>query len=453
MKRVVIIGGGEIGTFIAERLGAEQFDVTVVDNNPLVLAALQNRIDVACVLANATSMQELRDAEIADADILIATTQKDETNLIACLLAGELGIPHKIAVTRYLGFRGQQQALDSMRFGINLLVNSSEAVQNEILNVIETRGASEVATFADGRITLIGYHVEASSHLVGMTVGQVAGRGDAALFHVATLVRDQRPTRPDEDTLLQKDDYLYLIVTQEHLPDLNEALHAETIKSRTAVIFGDNFLSQMLAGALLNRHFNVTMLVSTQEKATFLKEHFRERRHFHVEVGSGMELRLLRRVKVPTTSVFIASSRYDTRNITACMAAKYLGVNKTVAMVRRPDMVELCRPAGVDVHIAPRLAAAKLIQKAVHEDRLVDYKAMAQTNLEAIELEARGDCRALLKPLCELKLPEGTVVGALVSAAGPMLPDPDYALKEGDRVILLTLPQHLMEVEALFAAA
>ena len=452
MKKVAIVGAGEIGAFIAERLAAEQFEVTVIDHNPMVLANLRNTVDVAGFLGNATSLRDLTAAEIRDADLLIATTNQDETNLVACLLAKELKIPYNIAVTRYLGFRGQRSPFNSQQFGIDVMINSSEAVRNEVMEVIESRGASEVGSFADGQIILIGYQVESRSDFCGKTVADVSKNDAEPLFHLATIVRHHTALPPAPKTLIQEGDYLYLTTIQRHLPDVNALLNVEALKSRTAVICGGNFLSEMLAGALLNRHFSVTMLVENGDKALMLKEHFRARRHFHVEVGSGLDMRLQRRVKVPATAVFVASTRDDATNITACMVAKHLGVSKTVAMIKRNDMLSMCRHAGVDIHIAPRLATAKLIQKVVHENRVLDYKAVAQTNLEVVELETAEHSRVLKGRLKDLRLPEGAVVGGVFSAGVPALPNPEHTFKAGDRVVILTPPEHILEVETLFAS-
>ena len=450
MKKIVIVGAGEIGMFLAERLSAEQIGVTVIDRDPDVLAKLQNTMDVAGVQGNATSLRDLLEAGVPGADLFIATTRQDETNLIACLLARELKVPHTIAVTRYLGLRGEVQNLNRQALNIDLLVNSSEAVKNEVMDIVETTGASEVARFAGGRIILIGYQVPDAGGVAGRTVGQLCANGAEPRFSVAAIVRSNALVEHDEGSELEPGDYLYLITTSEHLPEVNGVLAVETIKMRNAVIFGDNFLSQILAGALLNRHFHVTMLAATDAKAQFLRNVFHTRRHFQVETGTGTEVKLLRRVKVPSTSVFIASNTDDAANLTACMIAKSLGVGKTIATIRRTDILPLCRRAGVDVNIAPRLATAKVIQRVVHENRVVDYRAVSQTNLEVIEVVAKAGSKAVKGPVRSLKLPESAIIGAIASGETAALPTPDARIQPDDKVILLTLPEHLLEVEEFF---
>ena len=450
MKKIAIVGAGEIGTFLAQRLTAENNDVTVIDKDPQVLSILRDSLDVAGHLGNATRFSDLQAAGIEDAELFIATTRQDETNLISCLLAGELKIPRKIAVTRYLGLREQKHSLESRRLGIDLLVNSSEAVLNEVMNLVETTGAAEVARFADGRVIFIGFLVDEHSALQYLTVGEFCGTGDVHRFSVATILRDNQLLEPSPDLVFKEGDYLYLLTTQEYLQDINDVLNVETIKSRTAVIMGDNFLSELLAGALLNRHFNVTMIASTEERAILLRTHFKNRRHFLVEIGDGLEVRLMRRVKVPTTSVFIAARKDDSTNLTACMVAKSLGVGKTIATIKRQELFPLCRKAGLDAYIAPALATAKVIQRMVHGDHVLDYRAISQTNLEVIELEAQPKCKAVKSAIGDLKLPPGVVVGAICSAERSTLPTPQDRIQPGDKVVLLTMPEYLVDVEEFF---
>ena len=451
MKKVMIVGGGEIGSFIAERFAAEHMAVTVMDENPDALSALRTTLDVAAVQGNGANLSDLIQAGAEEADLFIAATNWDETNLIICLLAQELEIPNKIAVTRMISAHPGGDRFDYARLGIDLIVNINEALRDEMLGVVESPGVSEIASFADGQITLIGHQVDRKSNFLGKTVDAVTGGEGESYFYIAALVRGRALAEVKPDLVLEEEDYLYLITTAEFLPIVKTLLQVETLRSRTAVIYGDNRLAQLLATGLLNRHFRVTMLSETEEKARQLRETFRMRRGLLVETGEGTEIRLLRRVKVGATSAFLATTPDDETNLTACMAAKYLGAGKTIANIRRNDILPLSHSVGVDVAVAPRLAAAAVIQKAVHEDRLLDYRAVSQTNLEVVEVEAGKRCKLVRQPLQQLKLPHGVIIGGIVSNGDSSLPGPGAQIRPGDKVIVLTLPELLLEVEDMFA--
>jgi trk system potassium uptake protein TrkA len=451
MKKVLIVGAGEIGAFIAERFSAEHMAVTVMDENPDALSALRTTLDVAAVRGNGANLSDLIQAGAEDADLFIAATNRDETNLIVCLLAHELEIPNKIAVTRMISAQAGRNRFDYTRLGIDLIVNVNEALRDEMLDVVESPGVSELAVFADGRITLIGHQIDKKSNFLGKTIGAVTGGEGESFFYIAAVVRERELAEVKLELELEENDYLYLITTAEFLPIVKTLLQVETIRSRTAVIYGDNRLAQLLATALLNRHFRVTMLAESEERARLLRENFRMRRHLLVETGEGTEIRLLRRVKVGSTSAFLATTPDDATNLTACAAAKYLGAGKTIANIRRNDILPLAHAVGVDVAVAPPLAAAKVIQKSVHEDRLLDYRAVGQTNLEVVEVEAGGNSKIVRQRLRQLKLPEGVIIGGVVSNGDASLPSPDMQIHVGDKVIVLTLPELLLEVEDMFA--
>lgn len=453
MRKVMIAGAGELGAFIAERLTAEQMDVTVMDQNPDYLAALNQTLDVATVPGNAANLSDLTAAGAGQMDLFIAATNQDETNLIICLLANELRIPNKIAVTRQLTAQQRRRRFDYHKYGVDLIVNINEAVRDEVLDVIETQGVSELATFSEGRIILIGHQIDSKSKFLGKTVAEVTGSEAESFFHIAAVVRRQALLRPKPELRLEAEDYLYLITTQELLPILKTLLNVESIRSRTAVIFGEDHLAQRLAASLSDRHFQVTLLVSSEERAHTLRDAFHRRRHFRVETGEGTEVKLLRRVKVPSTNLFLSVKRDDATNLAACLVAKHLGAAKTIATIKRNDILPLCHQAGVDVTVAPRLAAAKVIQAAVHEDRLLNYRAVSQTNLEVVELEAAAGSRVVRAPLRQLRLPKGVIVGGVVSDGNPNLVTPDSQIRAGDKVIVLTLPEQLVDVEGWFGGA
>lgn len=449
MKKIVIAGAGDIGSFIAERLTAEKFQVTVMDQNPDVLTQLQNTMDVGVVLGNATNRNDLINSDIGEADLFIATTRQDETNLVACLLAHDIHVPQTVAITRYLGSRHKGH-LNNQPLGIDLVINSSEVVKNEIMEVVETTGVGEVARFGEGNIVLVGYQMGGDCHIAGKTVGGFMENGKTPRFFVASLVRKNKLVPVTPETIMENGDYLYLITTNDCLPELNAALRVETIKTRTAVIVGDNFLSQLVADALINRRFQVTLIAQSKEKVRFFENIFRERPDFKVIKGEGTDVRLLREHMQPAPSVFIASQSNDSANMASCMVGKYLGAGKTIGTIRSHDLMPLSNKAGVDVNIAPHMATAKKVQMIVHGDRMVSYRAVTHSDFEVIEVEAMEGCPGTKSPLSRLKLPEGVTIGGILSAGESFLPHPEYTIKKGDKVILLTSPEHLLEVESLF---
>ncbi|MDH4224404.1 MAG: Trk system potassium transporter TrkA [Deltaproteobacteria bacterium] len=450
MKKIMIIGGGEIGSFLAERLIAENMEVTVMDEDPDTVQNLSNRIDAACLVGNGANIRDLIRAGAGAMDLFISATNLDDANLIACLLARELGVPNKIAVTRQMDATHLNRKFQTAKLGIDLMINVSEAVRDELMLVVEESGVSEIASFSEGRFVLIGHQIDEKSFFAGRTVEEVTGAENRRFFQVAAVVRQEKLVISSPGLMLELGDYIYFTVTQEHFSNLQTVLHVEGFKERKAVIVGDGHLPYLLASSLLARHFQVTVLTGDEKSAEELRRQFVHRPKFRAEVGDGTEIRILKRIKVPSVSHFFAITPDDSTNLTACMVAKYLGVGKTLALIKRNDILTLSQKAGVDVSIAPRLAAAKLVQKAVHMEKLLDYRPVTQLDLEVVELEAREGSKVTKGTIGHLKLPEGTIIGGIVSKGVADLPHPKRKIQAGDQVIVLTEADKLMNLEGFF---
>ncbi|MDH4121970.1 MAG: Trk system potassium transporter TrkA [Deltaproteobacteria bacterium] len=445
--RVMIVGGGEIGGFLAERFVAEGMDVTVLDQDPVVVANLAQRVDAACVQGNGASVRDLTKARVKSMDLFISATQLDDANLISCLLAHQMGVPQKIAVTRKMDSKTIRYRFDHRKIGIDTVINLSEAVTSEMMEALDTSGVSEVASFAGGKIKLIGQELDSTSDLVGRAAERLSGGDDD--YFLAAVIREQIPL-PPENLILAPGDYLYLLAVKEKIPAVYKLLNVEEIKHRTAVICGNGQLTEQLVTALLDRYFQVTVVVDTPHQMESLRHQFHNRPHLKVKHGPMLDLKTLRHAGVPNTSLFISVSEEDTVNMTACMGAKHMGAGKTMAAIKRNDFLAVWQDMGLDVAVAPRLAAAKLVQKAVHGESLVNYRAMAQANLEVVELELKEGAKAVGKSLEKLRLPEGVVIGGVVSDGKVSFPGAGSVLQSGDRVIVMTPPEYLLDMEKLF---
>ena len=481
-RRVAIIGGGEIGGFIAERLSEEQFDVLVLDRDPRVLAGLSDRLDVASELGNATSLADLRAARVHEVEVLIAATHRDETNLVCCLLAEQLGVPHKIAITRRMRQGDEVHRYLADQVQIDLLLNVNEVVRDEILDVIEAQGASEVGRFADGQVVLMGVAVRRGSALIGTTAAALTRSEDLLLgegasmrlsngvgtsgaeeqtgttvdgaeradaLRVAALVREGALFAANGETKLQEGDYFYAFSTPAALETLREVNEAGPF-SRRAVVCGGGFLVRLVVNELLARWYRVTWIVDDPASLPRALGAVESLPGLTWHVGEPTRVALQRQL-VRGADVFISACARDETNLMACMLARALGVEQTVALIQRGELAALALEIGIRAHVSPRLATAKSLQRAIHGSRLRDYKAMVHSHLDAIELEVKERSRAVGKTLVQLKAPPKTVFGAVVSDRTVHLPGEHLRLRCGDRLVALTDPAHLLELQGLFA--
>ncbi len=451
MKKVAIIGAGELGFFLAERLSAEQFNVVVVDKDRERLYNLQNALDVAVSPGDGANRKDLEKANIQGFDFLIAATGQDETNLITCLLGRELHVKKRIAVTHFLGSKNNPLPLNTELLGVDLVVNSSEAVKEEILDLMDTYGANELARFASGKLILLGRRLEEKNPWLGWPLGELLEEEEPQGFLMANVIRKHEVMGRDAGIMLEEGDYLYCFTTRERIPELLSLLQIKSVgQVRRALVYGDTPLARTLVEGFLGQGFSVTLLSSNSEQVIFFERMFQINEHFHAVEGNGMDAKLLKELLKDSDTFFIAVEPEDARNMTACMLAKGFGAVRAFAAIHRPELSAIALKVGVDANIAPRLASAKIIQKLIHGDKVLDYRAVFQANLEVIELQVHSKSRVLRHRIQKLRLPRGTMIGGLIRNDKALLATPDLQLQVGDEVLALTPPESLTELEAWF---
>ncbi len=444
MKHMVIVGGGTIGAFLAKRIAAEEVRVTMIDQDPLVLRSLQQQLDIAAYTCNATNFADLEKAGISEADLFVATTRRDETNLIACLLADTLNIQRKIAVTRYLGAKGHTW-VGLKQTGT--IVNISEAVCGQLMETLHLVGVHEQISFAGGELVLIGMQLHSKSKWVGQPVeALMRSNPDMRVTHV---VRGDYSLVCTEKTLLQANDHLYLVVLKCGLERAHQVLGVRKLDSQRALIVGGNFLAEMIAETLSKHHFQVT-LMATGERLSRLEQNLKIHKNVQVVTGDGSLLEDLQKHQAGKSGLFIAVTSEDTSNLTACMLAKSLGVRKTIASIKQPELEALAFKGGIDDSISPHLSTARAIQHQLHQEEILDYHAITQTNLEVVELRAHANCRITRAPLGKLHLPKGSVLAALINGNKAMLPPPTYTVQANEKALMLIRSEALSETESWF---
>ncbi len=443
MQHVVIVGGGTIGSFLAKRISLENVRVTMIDQNPLVLKSLQHQLDIAVYACSATNYKAVQQAGINNADLFVATTRHDETNLIACLLADTLNIKNKIAVTRYLGARGHTWV------GLKQsgkIVNTSEAVCQHLMETISLTGIHEQTSFADGELMLIATRLGHHSPLIGKQASELMKiNPNMSITH---LVRNHHAITCKEDSVIKKNDHLYLVVLRKGLQQAHEVLGVKNINSRQAVIFGGNFLSEMVAETLSLHGFEVNLMVPGRHLVR-VKDDLKNRKRVRVTTGE-VTLDSFKEHRVGKNRLFLAVSGDDTVNLLACMLAKSMGASKTVAAIKSLELEDPALKSGTDACIFPHLSTARAIHSQLHKDDILDYHAITQTNLSVVKLKARPHSRVTQVPLKHIQLPEGTVVGAIINKGKATLPSPSHIIKSTEEVLLLAHSENMPETEALF---
>ncbi len=449
--KLIIIGAGETGFYIASEFSEGNFEVTLIDQKPYRLRYIRRSLNVAGILGNGTSPSILEKAGIDRADLIIACTDHDETNLICCLLASYYEVKYKIAVTRTSSFLRKKIVSKFLQSGVSQIINSSLVTAQEIIETASLASATEVFAFGEKNVLLAGYKVKRDSPWNGIALKNIRRHSGQNQFLIASIVREGGSFIPDGNSRIREGDYVYILTPRKIADALNDILNEKIYLNRRTIVAGETQVADRVATGLLKSHYSVTMICRNELTLAKMKRRFSSKRMFNGVLGDSEVVKLQLQLDVPMASLFIAASDDDHRNIASSVVAHYLGAKKTICMINRQDLIGPAERAGIDVVISPRLSTARLVKKVIRGgEHALNYTTISETNMEVMELVAGEGSPILGQPLMEVGLPSSTLIGALLKENGKVIiPRGDTVLEPGDKVITVTVPESVPKLKEL----
>ena len=443
---VVVVGAGEVGFHIADILSREEHRVSVIESDPEQARRLQDSLDVQVLVGDATRASVLTQAGAPKADLLVAVTNDDRANMLACTLGKRLGARRVILRLREMEVLSGFRYFYKQALGFDMVLSTDELAVEEILGTVRQQRALEVESFADGRVQLRRLRIREPGELTADTLAGL--KLPDGLLVVAVARKDQFFV-PAGDDKLEVDDQVYLIGCGPDLDQFELLAGAPRSGRRNVVILGGGGVGAQIARRLDHAPgIAVRVIERSVERAREITAGLS--RAVMVLVGDATDLDLLMEERIGEANVFVATTSDDERNIVACQLARSLGVERTVAMVNKASYRQIYDLLGVDRAIAPRILCANHILRFVRSRSVSSIAVIADGRAEVLELEAYfRDGRAERK-VRNLGLPRGTVVGAVVHGSEVVIPRGETVVREGDQVILFTLPENVAAVEQVF---
>lgn len=438
--RIIIVGNGKVGYAIASQLAGEHHDIVMVDNNPTALHRAENALDVMCIEGNGSSISILKEAGAQTADLVIAVTNMDETNLLCCFIAKKLGTGHTIARVRSTEYRRDADML-KQEIGLDMVINPDLAAAQEIARIVSTPSAFSVEPFARGRIDMIGFDVTAQTSVAGQPLSEFNTHSSAkVLFCVA--VHEGEMVIPNGAFVPQIGDKLYMIGAKGQLQDMLHKLGHSQQKVRTVSILGGSRTAMYLVWELKKRGIKSQIVEMKHEKCILLSYELPDTL---IIEGDGTDNDLLREEGVFAADAFVSLTDRDEENLLMALSAQRAGVRKVLAKMTRPNYMDLVQDTHLGSIISPKDLVANQITRYVRalansEGSAVEslYKMMGG-QVEALEFTAGPECRELLdKPMKDLPLKNGVLVGAIARDKEIVIPDGNTCIHEGDHVVVVT---------------
>jgi len=445
IMRVIIIGAGEVGYHIAKKLSDERKDVVLIDTDPAKIRRIAEHLDVQALLGSGTSPQTLRTAGIQEAKLLVAATDSDEVNLIACLLARSLNrYTVKIARVRNQEYLQEQSLFSQDVLGVDLIINTQNMMVKTILDLIEIPGASEVIDFVDGAVKLVSVLISHDSPLAGKTLSKLGTHSRNLL--IGAIVRGHRIIIPSGKDTIHPLDLIYLVVKKSDVRTTLAQLNMPTHPVKNIIIVGAGGTGMAVAQALDRRSLNVRLIDQDGEKcksAAALLD------HVITIKGDGTDRDLLQEENAGDMDLIIAVTGDEECNVLISLLGKELGTRRTITRVSKLSYMHIVSAIGLDTVINPRMSAARAILQHLRQGRILSVAPLREEQAEAIEAEALETSDIINTPLSELNFPSGAILGAIVRGDDIIIPRGNTIVLPHDHLIIFAMQQVVSQVESL----
>lgn len=413
--KIIILGAGRVGTSLAENLVSERNDITVVDNDPAVLAALQDKLDLRTVVGNGTHVPVLREAGADDADMLISAAARDETNLVTCMIAAKVfNIPTRIARIRAPEFLENPEITGPNGFCVDHLICPEQTVTDTILKLVEFPEALQVREFAQGRVSLVAVRAYAGGPMLEHPIRDLRQLHPNVDLRVVALFREGRAIQPTGETQIRANDEVFLLAASENIRTALSDLRAKEKPVKRIMIAGGGNIGLRLARAL-GKGYEVKLVEPNRARCDYLASQVG--RSSLVLHGDATDEDLMEEENVSEMDLFIAVTSDDEDNIMSSMLAKRMGARRVIALINRRDYADLMQGSRIDIAIVPSQTTIGELLTHVRGGDFVAVQSLRRGAAEALEAVAHGDSRSskvVGKRIEQIDLPRGTMIGAIV---------------------------------------
>lgn len=447
--RVLVVGAGEVGFHLAQRLSEEHQDVVIIEGDPERAETASQQLDVQTIVGNGASLSVLEQASVRDAQMVLAVTSADEVNLIACLAAKKMGVPYTVARISNPDYYETNSVLSSEQVGIDLMVNPERECAREAFQLLQNAAFTEVADFADGRVQLVGLKVRDGAPVAGKSIRELRSHFLPGGYHYVTaaIVREQGTIIPKAETTIEAGDRIYLLAPSseiDHVPPLAGYDHFEL---RRVMIAGGSLEGQYIAELLEKNGIECTILDRDRRRCLELAEALPRSLVLHAD---ATDLELLQMEGVSGSDGFVSSTGSDETNLLSSLLAKEAGARKVLSLVHKFQYLKLVPAVGVDASLSPRMSTVNAILRRVRRGRVMTVASLSGIDAEAIEFVVSQRSRIAGQTLRDVDFPKNGVVGTILRGDDIILPRGEDVLHPGDDVIVFAMPDAIPAVEALF---
>ncbi len=447
--KIIIIGAGEVGYHIAGRLALENKDVLVIDSDPEAILRVAENIDVQTIAGSGSSPEVLKEAGINSADILLAVTDSDEANLVACLMADMLSpSTKKLARIRGADFDQYHETFRKHPPHIETVINPEIEVVKTIERLMHVPGAADVGEFADGRIKFVGVYLEPDARLAGACLSELPDFIDDRSLLIAALVREDEVIIPRGDDRLQAGDLVYFISEEKDLLETLSIFNKYAQPVKRVLIIGGGRIGFRLATSLESQPIYCKIIEKDGERCAVLAEKLNKAVVLH---GDGSDQGLLSEENVADVDVVVTLTDDEEANILSSLLARRMGAAKTITRISKFSYFPLVAAIGIEQVVSPRLSAINTILQHIRRGKVLAAISLKGEQAEALEVVALETSDIVAKPLKKIGFPKGAIVAGIIRNDLIIIPTGDTIIEPNDRIIIFAQRKAIQGVEKILA--
>ena len=448
--KIIILGAGQVGSNLAESLVAENNDITVIDLDSGRLALLQDRFDLRTVRGHAAHPSVLKQAGAEDADMLVAVTQSDETNLVACRIASTLfNVPTRIARIRSNDFLGLDPGFLAEQFGVDDVISPEQEVTDTLRRLIEHPEALQVLDFADGKVRLVAVRAYHGGPLVGHELQEIKRHMPSLECRIPAIYRRDRGIVPKGITVIEPGDEVFFLARKQDIPSVMRELRRIERPVKKVMIAGGGNIGRRLA-ARIEREYDVKVVDHNKAVSNLLAEQLH---HTLVLQGDATDEELLEQENIASMDVFCALTNDDEDNIMSALLAKRMGAHRVIALINRSAYVDLVQGGQIDIAISPAQATVGPLLSKIRRGDMVAVHSLRRGAAEVLEVAVHGDVktsRVVGRRIEEIDLPEGATIAAIIRNNDVIIAHHDTLIEAEDHLVVFALNKRIIpKVEKL----
>lgn len=446
--RVIVIGAGQVGFHVAQRLAGEDKQVVVIDQNPEALHRISDTLDVQTILGSGSSPVVLHDAGVDEANIVLAVTDSDETNIVACLFANIINpAATKVARIRNEEYTLYRDALGQDILNIAMTINPELEVVKNIDRMLNFPKAIEYNEFADGRIHLMGLRIS-SGPLIGLKLAKFRTVMPNSSVIIAAIVRNEELIIPSGVDTIQENDTVYFVCEPSALPAVRIAARVEREPVRSVLIVGGGNIGLRLALFFEHKGYQVKLIEKDEARCHELSEKLNSTLVLH---GDATDQELLREENIGAMDAIVSLTSNEEINVLCSLLGKKMGVRRTVARINKSAYQPLAEAIGIEHSVSPRLSAVNSILHFVRRGKVLSSVAIRGEQAEVMEAVALKDSAIVGKALRELSFPKGAIILAIMRDKDVVIPSGETIITPTDRVLIMATRQAISSVETSLA--